>query len=203
MTYQLIEYSNISLELKEKFFKFCLDCSLEDQPAAKNMWEDDWYNKSHTLPYILEIEKRFINPNGEFFILFDNDHIIGCSGVYKSAFDSNISIAGVRTWTDKKYRHESINREYFFPAQKKWSIDNNIKIISLTFNDYNKNIIEIFKRKRIGEQIDRLTTRKPKHLFYSNFNQVPFLVNVQQTPQWVIYENLADYNFDWHSIRIV
>jgi hypothetical protein len=201
MNYQLREYKDLSPTDKETFFKFCYDCSLENLPAARNMWDDNWYDKDHSLPYLLEIEKRFNDPNGTFFLLFDNSNIVGCSGVYKSSFNRDISIAGVRTWTNKTYRHASINREYFFPAQKSWAIKHNSKAIALTFNEYNKNIIEIFKRKRIGETLDRLNTREPKHLFYSNFNQVPFTVNIQNTPQWVIYEKLTDFNIDWEEIR--
>jgi|688.fasta_scaffold76793_3 hypothetical protein len=201
MTYKLIEYTNLSYPDKEDFFKFCYECSLEDQPAAKNMWEDDWYNKTYSLPYLLEIEKRFNSPNGAFFVLFDNSSIVGCSGVYKSSFNDSISIAGVRTWTSKMHRHASVNREYFFPAEKQWAIDHGYKAIALTFNDYNKNLIEIFKRKRFGETLDRINTREPKHLFYSNFNQVPFAVEIQKTPQWIIYETLTDFNFNWEEIR--
>ena len=201
MTYKLIEYTNLSYSDKEDFFKFCYECSLEDQPAAKNMWEDDWYNKTYSLPYLLEIEKRFNSPNGAFFVLFDNSSVVGCSGVYKSSFNDSISIAGVRTWTNKMHRHASVNREYFFPAEKQWAIDHGYKAIALTFNDYNKNLIEIFKRKRFGETLDRINTREPKHLFYSNFNQVPFAVEIQNTPQWIIYETLTDFNFNWEEIR--
>jgi hypothetical protein len=202
MNYTISRYNNLTLERKDQFFKFCYECSKEtDQPAANNMWEDDWFNKSHTLPYILEIDNRFKYPNGEFFILSTDDEIVGCSGVYQSTFDKNICIAGVRTWIKPEHRHSSINREYFFPTQKQWALEHNFKIISLTFNSYNKNMIEIFKRKRIGEKLNRLETRQPKHLFYSNFNQVPFSVVVQNTEQWLIYEKLSDYTFDWDTIR--
>ena len=201
MTYSLISYHNLNSEQKENFFKFCYECSFEDQPAAKNMWEDDWHKNPHTLPYVLEIEKRFDWPNGNFFVLMQEEKIIGCSGVYKSIFDSNVAIAGVRSWVHSRFRHDNLNREYFLPEEKKWAIENNCKVVALTFNQYNKNIIEIFKRRRLGEKSNRLSTREPKHLFYSGLKEVPFSVKIQHTEQWLIYESISTYEPNWELIK--
>ncbi len=203
MKYKLVEYKNLTHEQKLKFFEFCLECSLEDQPAASNMWSDNWAENSHTLPYVLEIEKRFSDPTGTFFLLFDADRIIGCSGAYISSFDHNVGIAGVRTWIKSTHRHDSINREYFFPAEKAWLINRGARIVALTFNKYNKNIIEIFKRKRLGETNDRINTREPHHLFFNGVNIVPFSVNIKHTEQWVMYEDIDNYQFDWKSIQFL
>jgi hypothetical protein len=82
---------------------------------------------------------------------------------------------------------------------KQWAIDNNCKAIAITFNDYNKNLIETFKRKRLGE------TRSPRqlhHLFYNNFNVIDFPLNIQYTKQWIAYEQLnLNFMFDWNTIR--
>jgi hypothetical protein len=70
----------------------------------------------------------------------------------------------------------------------------------LTFNDYNKNIIKIWQRTRLGE------TREPRrshHMFYKNFNEVLFPVIIQYTTQWAIYERLDDsFDFDWQTIAL-
>jgi hypothetical protein len=184
----------------EKFYSFCEAVGTTSKdPAAKNMWGGE----NTTLPFLLNNRDRFKYPNGNFSVLFDEDKVIACSGVYRSSFDANIGIAGVRTFIHEQYRHLSLNREYFLVEQKKWCLSNNIKIVMLTFNDYNKNLINVFKRRRLGEKNDRCNTREPKHLFYSNFNEVPFPVTIQYTPQWAIYEKLdPTFEFDWSSIRV-
>jgi len=188
-----------SLKNIDKFLSFCKEAYTEtDKLASENMWDDNWESKPHTLPYIIFYTNRFKYPNGEFHIAVDNNNIIGCSGIYRSDFCKDIGIAGCRTWIDKKYRNKSVAREFLLPADKKWAVDNDIKIICLTFNNYNKNLIEIWKRYRLGEN---RTTRKPYHLFYNNFNELTYPVNIQYTSQWIIYEKLDNnFNYDWEKI---
>jgi hypothetical protein len=98
------------------------------------------------------------------------------------------------------YRHKSILREHLLPIHKKWAIENNGNLVALTFNDHNKNIREIFKRRRLGESIDR-THREPHHLFYSGLNEVTHPVNIQGTRQYIIYEKIKDYDYDWKQLE--
>jgi hypothetical protein len=195
----LIKYSS---EFQDLFFSFCKTQSLEiHQQSSVNLWDDDWENKSYTLPFLLEKTPRFSENNGLFQILINDHEIIGCSGVYISSFDPYISLAGVRTWIRKDFRHLHLNKDYFLKSQKQWSIERGIKIIALSFNDYNKNIIQIFKRNRLGESSDRLK-RSKEHLFFNGINEVPFSVNIQNTQQWVIYEKInLEYEFPWESIK--
>lgn len=196
-------YKNLSDDEKNRFFQY-LSSTLKEtnQPAAANMWDDNWESKPATLPYLLECNNRFSNSNGDYHIVYDQENIVACGGVYKSNFDPKISFAGVRTWVDSKYRNRSILREYMFPIHKEWSVKNNFKIIALSFNQYNKNIISIFKRSRLGESGGRISSRQPNHLFYSGLNEVSHLVTIQYTPQWVIYEKLdPNWDFDWNTIR--
>ena len=171
------------------------------QPASVNLWADDWETNSHTLPYLLTNTKRFDGAHGEFFLLYDNDQIVACSGVYISEFNKDIAIAGVRTWVSKDYRHLAVNKDYLLAEHKKWALSHNVKLLALTFNDYNKNIIQIFKRNRLGEKTGRIGNREPKHLFYTGLHEVPFPVKIQHTSQWVIYEKLdASFSFDWREL---
>jgi GNAT superfamily N-acetyltransferase len=195
-SYQLVTFNE---NIKEEFFIFCKDASLQNDPAAVNMWAGDWQSQSHTLPYILTNTDRYSSPNGEFFIVLDKSKIVGCSGIYFSDFNSQIALAGCRTWITKEYRNKSIPRELLLPAHKKWAQDRNASAIGLTFNDYNKNLINVWKRTRLGEQ---RTPRQSHHLFYSNFNEVDFPVIIQHTNQWIIYERLdSKFNFDWNTIK--
>lgn len=196
----LIEFSN--LNNLDSFYEFCKAASLEtDQPAHSNMWNEKWRDHSETLMFQLFLRKRYSPPLGNFWVLIDKDRIVGCSGAYQSDFSKDVLIAGTRLWIEKSYRNKSLARDYFLPAQKKWALDRNYKAVALTFNDYNKNIIEIWKRRRIGET---RSPREPKHIFYENFNEVNHPCLIQHTKQWVIYEILDnDFEFDWNSIRLV
>lgn len=164
--------------------------------AASNMWDDDWENKPNTLPHKLYISNQY--KNGTFNIALDNNVIVACSGAYVSMFNNRLLIAGTRTWIKKDYRNMQLPREYFLPREKAWALAHNMGAIALTFNDYNKNLITTFKRMRLGES---RSAREPKHIFYTNMIEVPFPVTVQYTKQYVVYEKLNDWDFDWKSIE--
>lgn len=197
----MIDYRIVTLnDIDERdFYKFCRIASLQNDPAATNMWADNWHTQSHTLPYILRNTDRYAYPSGEFFIILFKSEIIGCGGVYSSEFDNEFVLAGSRTWVDKTHRNKLIIREILLPAQKKWAQSRNASAIGLTFNEYNKNMKEMWKRFRLGEN---RSPRQPHHLFYKNFNEVEFPVTIQYTKQWVIYEKLNNsWNFDWTQIE--
>jgi hypothetical protein len=165
-------------------------------PAAANMWADDWTELPNTLPYILTKTNKFTGSLGEFHILFDGDQIIGCGGVQIAHFNNRIALCGVRTWVLPKYRNRSLLKDLLLPVHKSWAIRNNCYQIALTFNDYNKNIMEIFKRNRAG------TPRLEHNLFYNGIEENKYPVTIQQTPQWVIYEKLNPlWNFNWSILR--
>jgi hypothetical protein len=171
--------------------EFCQQAALEtSQPASENM---------QSLPTVLD---RFVD--GEFNFLVDDGKIIGCGGVYVSNFSKHISLAGSRTWINKEYRHCNLVRDYLLPRHKQWSMDRGCKQVAICFNEYNKNMRRIFFRNRLGEQNTRVFQRQPQHLFYSNINEVPFVVNIQYTPQWVLYEKLdPNWEFNWTEIKHV
>ena len=198
---KIVRYSELTDNTE--FFNFLKAESLEvDQPASVNLWSEDWETNVHTLTYILTNTKRFDGTNGEFYILYNDSKIVACGGVYISEFSKDIAIAGVRTWVKGEYRHLSLNKDYLLVEHKKWTISKNIKLLALSFNDYNKNIIQIFKRNRLGEKSGRINSREPHHIFYNGLHEVNFPVTIQYTPQWVIYEKLNDsFDFNWESLK--
>jgi hypothetical protein len=100
-------YRSLSLNEQHRFFNFCKAAAKEtNKPASKNMWSDNWKNDPASLLYILENGNRFNGVKGEFFLLFDGDNIVGCSGIYISDFNDSIALAGVRTWIDFSYRND-------------------------------------------------------------------------------------------------
>jgi len=199
MQCNVISYYDLSSYQHALFFNFLKEALKETtQPAYVNMWHDDWINKHNTLPYLLEKTDRF-KIGGTYHIIFDNDTVVGCSGIYTSTFCPNLAIAGTRTWIHKDYKNKSIARDVLLPAEKAWAIENNFKAIAICFNDYNKNMPIIWKRIRFGE---KRTPRQPHHLFYNGVNELEFPVTIQYTKQWVIYEKLdPSFDFDWETIR--
>lgn len=195
----IITYQNLNPIQKEIFFNFLREAKEETtQLAHKNMWDDSWQQKNNTLPYLLENTNRF-SEGGQYNILFDRDTVIACSGIYTSAFCSELAIAGTRTWIHKDYRNQSIAREILLPIEKEWAITRNFKAIAICFNDYNKNMPKIWERIRFGE---KRTPRQSYHLFYNDMNELEFPVIIQYTKQWIIYEKLdPTFNFDWASIK--
>jgi len=199
---RVLTYNNLSSIEKINFYSFLKSTQLESKSANINMWHDDWKSQNHTLPFILNNTNRFNDNNGTYHVVFDGEIIVACGGAYISEFSQDIAFMGVRTWVNKIYRHQSILREYLLPIQKAWCQEKQIKIIALTFNDYNKNLIQVFQKRRLGETKERITTRQPHHLFYKNLIEVEFPVMIQYTKQWVIYEKLDPaFNFDWSTIK--
>ena len=198
MQYKIVPYFELNHQ-HLNFFNFLKNASKEImQPAHINIWDDDWSTKNNTLPYLLENTDRF-RIGGKYHIAFDNDTIVGCSGIYTSAFCPELAIAGTRTWINKDYRNKSIARNVLLPAEKAWAIENKFKAIAICFNDYNKNMPKIWERIRFGE---KRTPRQSHHIFYNGVNELEFPVNIQYTKQWVMYEKLdPTFDFDWSSIK--
>ena len=199
MNVQIQQFKNLTQKEKTQFYKdlkIVYDSSKD--MSSLNMWNDSWHDKKNTLPYLLENTNRF-NENGEFHIIYDNKEFVGCGGIYRSEFSNFIALAGTRTWINFNYRNKLIVREYLLPIQKQWAIDNKYKQVALCFNDYNKNIITMWKRNRLGES---RSERLPKHMFYNGIEEIEFPVTIQYTKQWVIYEKLDfNWDYDWSLIK--
>ena len=188
---------------KDLFFEFLKnEYKGNSTYALKNMWHDQWIDHENTLPYLLEKTKRFKEPFGQLHILIDNDKIIGCGGVYISNFHKQIALCGTRLWLNKDYRNKLILKDTIFVENKKWALQNNVKILAVCFNEYNKSLAKTFLRTRLGESKERLSSRKSHHLFYNGAYELDFPVSIQNTKQWVVYEKLdQNFNFDWTEIR--
>lgn len=189
------------LEFRENFFSFCKSAFEEkDQPAHTNMWDDNWQTNDNTLLYHLFISKRLCSETGETFVLKKDDNIIAVSSIYVSPFDSKVAIGGVRSWVINEYRGKFMIGRYLLPLQLAWAKNKNLKIIALTFNEYNHKLINYFKRSGFGIK----KNRNPNSLFYNGLHEVGFPINLQYTKQWAIYHKIDEnYIPDWNNIRWV
>jgi len=132
-----------------------------------------------------------------FNLVYDGDKPIACGGLYISDFDPRFAFIGVRSYVLPEYKQKRIIKNYILTAHKQWAIKNKIKAIGMSFNDYNKNLIKLWSKPRLGMPAECL----PQHLFYSNFNIVPFPINIRETKQYVAYENLDSWEYDWNKLR--
>jgi len=196
-----VSYYDLSIDEHQQFYTFLREASREtSQPAHINMWDEDWENKNHTLPYILKHTNRFQN-NGLYHVVFDGNSVVACGGAYTSDFCTDIAIIGVRTWIHHSYRNQLIARNYLLPVERTWAIDNNHKAIMMSFNDYNKSVMKIWNKRRIGEH---RTKREDYHFGFNGTHEIPFPVRIQYTKQYGMYEKINDsWEFDWESIRWV
>jgi hypothetical protein len=198
---ELHDYNFLTKDQHDIFFKFLESTQDSNDLAKSNMYDIDWQNKPNTLPYILTYTDRFKGESGEFNILFDGDKVVAVGGVYRSNFNEYISIAGARTFVNDNYRRKNLMREYILPRHKKWSIEHNHKIIMVSFNEYNKKLINIFKRNGLADNSLPLL-QNSHHLFNDKIYEVEFPCNVQHTKQYIFYEKLdKDFSFDWATLK--
>jgi hypothetical protein len=200
MKIQSIFENDYYINHKIEILDFCKQAFEEkSEPSHVNMWDDDWENNPATLPYLLYESNRFINNNGDMFlILDDNNEILAMSGVNISDFDPNVALGGVRTWLNKDMRGKFVIGRYLLPMQLKWAKDHNLKIIALTFNDYNKRLIPYFKRSGFGIE----KKRNPDSMFYNGQFHIDFPVTINHTKQWVLYHKIDEqYQPNWENIK--
>ena len=183
---------------KSELFEFAKKASTyKSDPASVNMWHNNWQDRPETFPYLVYLSKRFANDNGQFFVAKLDNEIIAVSGIQISPFDDYVALGGVRSWVNIEHRGKFIIGRHLLPLQKQWAIDKGCKTIALTFNHYNKNLINYFKRSGLGIQ----KKRNPQSMFYTGVYEVPFTCDIQFTEQWVIYDKIQDYNPNWEKIR--
>jgi hypothetical protein len=202
MKTQSIFENDFYLDHKIEILDFCKQAFEEkSQPSHVNMWHDNWENVKVTLPYILYKTDRFANDNGDMFVLLNDDNkILGMSGINVSDFDANVALGGVRTWLDIDFRGKFVIGKYFLPTQLKWAKEHNMKAMALTFNDYNKKLINNFKRSGFGIKKQRTVDS----MFYNGHFYVDFPVIINHTKQWVVYHKIDEaYEPNWESIRFI
>jgi N-acetylglutamate synthase-like GNAT family acetyltransferase len=184
---------------QDELLAFCKQLSNEKtHPAYKNMWVDDWENDKSNLLYLIYIKKRLKEPKGQFYVLKIENKIVAVAGVYISDFDSRVAIGGVRSWVVEEYRSKFLIGKHILPCQLQWAKEKNCALFFLTFNNYNKNLINIVKRTGFG----RKKQRTPDMLFYNGVHIAPFSCKIQSPEQWVVYDIIDDtYEFDWNKIK--
>jgi len=194
--YKIKLYSELSITARNKFWKVIeQQCAEDTSPAMANMHSASWRTDSATLRYLIEVDNKFAV--GDYFILYSGCDPVAAGGVYFSEWTKDIAMAGIRTWVHTQHRNKFLAAEYILPACKSWAIANNCKIVTLTFNEYNRRLITTWTRIRAGESAQRIKNRRPDMMFYNGVKQVDKPLKISYTKQWVIYEELAAMDFNW------
>ncbi len=168
-----------------------------NDPAHVNMYHKNWEDRPETLPYLIYISERFRDNNGDFYVLKINNVIKAISGVQISPFDTNVAMAGIRSWIDPSLRAKMYIGHHLLPLHLSWAKEKDLKTILLSFNGYNKRLMNYFKRSGMGVPKQRNETR----LFNNGVYEVPFSVDIQYTEQWVLYHKIDEsYEPDWKKI---
>lgn len=195
ITTSIVNKKNISKEILD----FCSHASkFTDDPAHVNMFHKNWEDRPETLPYLIYMSQRFKDNNGDFYILRVDNVIKAISGVQISPFDSNVAMAGIRSWIVPDMRAKMYIGHFLLPLHLSWAKEKNLKTVLLSFNGYNKRLMNYFKRSGMGVPKKRNHTR----LFHNGVHEVPFSVDIQFTQQWVLYHKIDEkYEPNWESIR--
>lgn len=195
---QSIHYYDLNAEQKNLFFEFLQRTHKNSpNPAYANMWHEQWHEKNNTLPFILEKTDRF--KNGLFQVLFDQGNIVGCSGAYTSEFSPEVAILGTRLFVCEEYRNQLVFREELLPRERAWAIKTKHRAVMLTFNEYNKNIMVLWFRTRLGKKLDQ---RQPYHFGFNGLTKIDFPIKIQFTRQYAMYEKLdPTFSYDWNQIK--
>lgn len=196
---EVVAYSKVNQDSAffSKIIDWCESAAREQTPAAVNHNVEDWHEDEKSLPYILYHKNRY-DRRGEYFFLLDDNEIIAGSGIYRSDFCHDLAIGGSRTYVNPDYRAKWLVAKYLLPAQLRWAERRYYRAVALTFNEYNKKVINAITRTGLGIK----KNRTPDMMFYEAVYTVDYPVLIKNTPQWVIYHKIdRDFDFDWSTIQ--
>lgn len=195
---EVVAYSkkNQDSEFFAKVIDWCEAAANEQTPAAVNHNVEDWHEDEKSLPYILYHKNRY-DRRGEYFFLLDQGKIVAGSGIYRSDFCYELAIGGSRTYVNPDHRAKWLVAKYLLPAQLRWAERRSYHAVALTFNEYNKKVINAITRTGLGIK----KNRTPDMMFYDGVYTVDHPVVIKNTLQWIIYHKInKDFEFDWSSI---
>jgi hypothetical protein len=190
-------------EHHDSLVDFCKRAEAEANPASKNMSIDDWENRPETLMYLLYKEGRFWNGKGVCNFLYYNSDCIGFSGAYISDFSKSVVIGGVRSYLLDGHKNKYLWAEYCLPSQMRFAYRACAGYFLLTFNEYNKNIANIFLRAGKGKG-SGLGTKRHVHpgQFSSDIKLWPKRLIIKNTPQWALVKQIDFmHNYDFSQIE--
>lgn len=200
---ELLHSDDYSEEQLAALDKFCRIAGQESKhPASVNMDSSNWKTNKASLLYLLLIEGRFKKSNGGLYCYYEQDEIIAVSGFYKSDFDPDIYLCGVRSWVLKKYRLNLLLTEKIIPLQLEEISKRTGKAAVISFNDSTKSFAKLVERSnKSPESKIKLFfgNRYPKMYEDMIFHEKPVII--KNTKQWILVKYLQPHPFDWSSLE--
>lgn len=175
----------ITDEQHTRLIKLCEDAYYLKESAYENYDVSDWQNKPHTLLNLLYFKKRFELFN---LVLTDDKKPIAMSGTY---LWEDTPIIGVRAFTHPDYRGGGnwCQARHIFPKQIDWWEQKGYDKVWLTFNDYNKKLVNFLRRMSAGKAS---TFGGPREI-YKNLEWFNEPKEIQFTMQTVAELKISNY----------
>ena len=191
---------------QEKIINFCQQAYNENKHEARtNMSVENWQNSPASLLYVLIIEKRFSRQNGGLQLLINaQDDIVALGGYYRSDFNDNIYLMGVRTWVLKQFRHELLVAEYLLPYQLSEIQKKLGHFAVISFNESTRSFAKLIGRsnKNPDAKLKFFFDKKYPDI-YKDMVLWKSPVKIKNVKQWILVKKLSDSSFDWNSLNWV
>lgn len=198
---QLVEINHLD-EIKKHILaltRFCKRAELDSSPTSENMAFTNWQINNASLLYLLKIEQRLTWPKGCFYIVYEKNDIVACSGLYISEFSPDIIIGGVRAYTLSEFRTKYIHGNIIFPKQIQTAKEKGAKLFLLSFNSYNDKLYKFIVR---GSQGKGTAFGLGFSDTYKNFQLHDKQIIIKNVPQTILKLPLEEnYEYDFSNIE--
>ena len=172
----------------------------DNSPTKDNMDVSNWQENYHTLLHALAVEKRFAKDLGRAFCMYDGNKIVAFSAVYRSDFaPEDVLLCGVRAYTLKEYRTQTLHANYLIPAELEYAKENNFKECWFTSNDFNAAVMYAMKR---GVGIGLSWTKEARDRF-ADVIWPEGMYMIKGIPQFIAIKRLdPNFEFDYGTLKV-
>lgn len=159
---------------------------------------EDWKSKNNSFLHVFLNEKRFSQERGGLLLLRDGKKLCGFSGYYRSSFNRDVYLLGVRTLVDVHYRHKLLMSSHFIPKQIDL-VTGQAKLVAFTFDLNNvKNIYHIYQEGKLNNFLKNKLATFPH---WERLISLDYPVLIQGTLQNVLYIKLDEsFEFQWSTL---
>lgn len=206
MNYKIVELFSESIDdvWFDKIKNFCQSAFDENKHEARaNMKVDNWQSSPESLLYLLKIENRFSQKLGGLQLLVDEaNSIIALSGYYRSDFDPDIYVIGVRSWVLKQHRHRLLLAEYLLPYQLSELQKRHSSFAVISFNESTQAFAKLIERSnKNGNSNFKFFFGDKYPELYKDMFLWPEPVRIKNVKQWILIKKLSDSHFDWSRLN--
>jgi hypothetical protein len=168
----------------------------------ENFSDVGWMTNNRCLLFKFFVKKFFKTADGGLVLVFDDDTLVHASGYYRSTFDPDVFLTGVRTVTLPCYRHKLLMSSYNVPLQTEGVRKLGGKMMMYTF-DKDKSLYNLFVNKKFNLFLRNRYDEFNVNEIYGDLTPYEHPVYVNYTTQNVLYKLLDPaFEFEWSKIRL-